>query len=1081
MIFNIIRFEIKSRFSQWTTLIFYLMLIFQGIWYTKGTFDYYVNEAVLMNAPAVFYKNFAANGILMIIMVAILSGTALYKDIENQTGQWAYTLPVNEKKFFLGRFFASYFINVLVALGYFLGMLLVPYAGIGTEERFGSTPIGQMVHGFLVFTVPNLFIMTSAMIAAIVYFRKMTAGYLALFLTVLLFLVLQSTAESSGRTPYLQIFECFGYVAVDAVHEGMNSYAKNNDYLSVSGYLLLNRLLWLAVGIFLFFIAYRKFSFKYFIDKNIKSKPLNNNELKKISLPSQIINPALSFTWIDFLKKLYTLAILEFKNVVRPAGFKVILLVIMFMVFLQNILWNANYYIGPAMPLTSHMTIFRLTFGVFIMVLLMIWSGELFFKDKTVKIWQITDALPVPVWVSQLSKWLAMAGVALIFALSFMALGVIAQILQGGFALIDLSLYAYDILGFNWGWLTYILEISLVFFIAGLTGNRYLTHVISIGIYLFIIISFELGLAEQTIFAYAAVPGLEDYSDISGYGIWKVSAPWYFLMWAVLALVFVLLGILFWQRGAGQHFLKKLTFTGNQLHWAGKLSALVAIGLFLIIQSFIIHNVSELDNFKLSEIEEEEAANYEKKYSFLKTKPQPKYSTLFLQLDYFTQERKAIYKADILLKNTSYSMVDTLYLDFEEFVSVEAISLNNTNLSPIVISKEDNLLACVLPRPLFAKDSLLLTLQAHKAYRGFTQSGEAPQADLMFEGSFGSIKEFLPTIGYNYEREITENRKRTEQNLAKLTSRMAPLTDTLALMQDAYAPDATWVKGKIILSTDKGQTAYSAGQLTKEWEEGTRAYFQYEISTPAPFEWYMGSATFAVQKSDFKGVSVKIMSSPKHLFNVSLYQNIIQKSIAFIEQNLGNYPYQELRLVEIPYYQGKFFSFPNTIAISEKEGWVADTTGMKEKAYLYQSVASQVIKHWIHQNIQIANVQGADMLRVALPEALALQVVKQSLGKDGLAVILQKKKDLYGKDRNQEPNQEPSLLYADGIEYLEANKGAIALYQIMEEIGQEKLISALRNHTNPLNFASFYQQWKSSIAKENRSNVEEVELFSELR
>ena len=81
-------------------------------------------------------------------------------------------------------------------------------------------------------------------------------------------------------------------------------------------------------------------------------------------------------------------------------------------------------------------------------------------------------------------------------------------------------LVTYDMLGYNWGWLTYVFWIAVVFFVAGLTGNRFLTHILSVGAFLLVILAFELGLAEQTIYAYAAVPGLEDYSEISEYGIW---------------------------------------------------------------------------------------------------------------------------------------------------------------------------------------------------------------------------------------------------------------------------------------------------------------------------------------------------------------------------------------------------------------------------------------------------------------------------------------------------------------------------------------------------------------------------------
>ena len=64
---------------------------------------------------------------------------------------------------------------------------------------------------------------------------------------------------------------------------------------------------------------------------------------------------------------------------------------------------------------------------------------------------------------------------------------------------------------------------------------------------------------------------------------------------------------------------------------------------------------------------------------------------------------------------------------------------------------------------------------------------------------------------------------------------------------------------------------------------------------------------------------------------------------------------------------------------------MADTEGLQEKAYLYQTIGSGLAKLWLQKNLTIANVQGADMLTIGLPEALGLLYVKNEIG--GEAVI----------------------------------------------------------------------------------------------
>ncbi|MEM8891719.1 MAG: hypothetical protein AAGD28_27315, partial [Bacteroidota bacterium] len=264
MFSKILQFEFKSRFTQWMTLLFVLMMVFQGIWYTKGFYDFYGGEGMLLNAAGVFYQNLAAGGMLLVIVVAIITGPMLYKDIQYNSAGWMYALPISEKKFFLGRFFSAFLINVAIAAFYMLGMVLVPYSGIGAEALFGPTPFLQMFHGFFILTVPNLFLLTSLAFAALAIFKKPAASYLAIFLTVISFLLMETDSETSGYTSTNLIGDAFAYVAVNQQVMTLPVPDRNVAFLSLSGNLLTNRILWMSISLLCLGIAYFKFSFKDF-------------------------------------------------------------------------------------------------------------------------------------------------------------------------------------------------------------------------------------------------------------------------------------------------------------------------------------------------------------------------------------------------------------------------------------------------------------------------------------------------------------------------------------------------------------------------------------------------------------------------------------------------------------------------------------------------------------------------------------------------------------------------------------------------------------------------------------------------
>ncbi len=224
--------------------------------------------------------------------------------------------------------------------------------------------------------------------------------------------------------------------------------------------------------------------------------------------------------------------------------------------------------------------------------------------------WQITGATPAPTWVLQVPKLLAMFGTAFFFAFAIFSGGVFAQLLQG-FWDIDLLLYITDIFGYKFGWITYIFNIILVFFLASLFGNRYLTHVVAIGYYLFMIISFEVGLIEQIRFGYALTPGVDDYSEMMGYGIWERSSFWFFLMWTSLATFFVLAGIQFWRRGTAQRIFDRKRLLGGELSFRTKTVGAAAMVMFFLLQGYIVASSNNLRNHISSEQADTEAALYE--------------------------------------------------------------------------------------------------------------------------------------------------------------------------------------------------------------------------------------------------------------------------------------------------------------------------------------------------------------------------------------------------------------------------------------------------------------------------------------
>ena len=99
------------------------------------------------------------------------------------------------------------------------------------------------------------------------------------------------------------------------------------------------------------------------------------------------------------------------------------------------------------------------------------------------------------------------------------------------------------------------------------------------------------------------------------------------------------------------------------------------------------------------------------------------------------------------------------------------------------------------------------------------------------------------------------------------------------------------------------------------------------------------------------------------------------------------------------------------------------------------------------------------------------------MGDEAVDLILQKKSDLYNKDRYSEPNKEPLLLYADGADYLERNKGAMALHEMINSIGPAKFLKTsqtwLDSKKNEFaSFSEYYNYLKTGMNPEKRKAIE---------
>ena len=108
---------------------------------------------------------------------------------------------------------------------------------------------------------------------------------------------------------------------------------------------------------------------------------------------------------------------------------------------------------------------------LFILAIIVFYSGEMVWRERSVKINLIYDALPVPNWLSLSSKMLALTAIIFLLMSILIVCGIITQLVQGFFD-IELGLYIETLLGYRM--INLLLFAAMSFFIQVMANNKYL-------------------------------------------------------------------------------------------------------------------------------------------------------------------------------------------------------------------------------------------------------------------------------------------------------------------------------------------------------------------------------------------------------------------------------------------------------------------------------------------------------------------------------------------------------------------------------------------------------------------------------
>ncbi len=999
--------------------------------------------AELVNSPSSIAGITSGLSVISIFFYAAIMGVPIFRDQDHKTAQTYFTFPIPEKSYVLGRFLGSYTIVTLVNLSILFGIILgfgigafLDRPDYGTYDGFNFT---SYILPFIFLLQINSLLVGSLFFCLMAFFKKMPIVYLGgicLFILSALSENLLGDIDNQWLSIYLDPFggEAFSYIKK---YWSINEL--NTLQLPIYGKFLLNRMLWLAIGLILFLVTLFRFDYKKFLLSGKKAKKTDNSTYQ----PSPVGSITQVFTKKTERQNLWSLSKIEFLSIVKDPVFAILLIigivVAVFIVYLAN-----ETYGTPNLPLTRYIALF-VGAGISLLsaVILVLFSGEAVHRTRKNKTFVFYDALPINNTSLYFSKIIALLGVAVILTLANVVVGVIYQTVNGYFAY-ELDMYLIYNFGFVFPGL--ITTILLAFFIHVMVNNKFLGHFIVIVLYLGLPLVITLGFkSTNPMLIYGGTTPFF-LSDLNGFGHYLTGASWLNLYWILFTAILMLVGLVFWTRGFFSSAKERLSLA-KQRFTAKNIMALVGVVIaFISVGGYSYYNLNVLNSMSTGNESEKIQADAEKQYAKYINAAHPQVTDLKAYIDVFPKERRVNAKGDFKIINNFNVTIDTLMLEMQfpgKYAKLNKVIYNGSELTPVVSDTIYRMYFYKLPQPMQPQETAKLTLNVSSETKGFAN---AMETQVLHNGTFFN-SDIFPR--FHYQQSLWDNGVRKKYDLEKMDYLFAARTDSTGLKKSLFNEDGHYINFETVISTAKDQTALAPGKLVKEWEENDRAYYHYTLESKTLLFFNIVSAEYDVEQSSWttpsgKKVDIEVYHSPKHKRNLEHFIRGAKVALDYCSKNFIEYPNSVLRIVEFPGHTSFAQSFVTTIPYSEDVGFVADFDKAENYNYAFTVTAHEVAHQWWGHMVAPSKTRGANIIAETLAEYTSLMAMKKEYGENGIKNFLKYSLDQYLRSRAFSFKPERSLMNVEFGQHIWYQKGSMIMYNLQDLIGETKINNALK-------------------------------------
>ncbi len=1029
-LWEVFRFEVRFQWRSPLFLaisgFFFLMTFFamasESVTIGGGT------DALDLNAPYVIMQTHFVFSFIGLFAAVAFVATAITRDYESRTAEMFFTSGVPEWAFVLGRFLGGALFAVCAGAFALLGTLVGSLMPWLDQERVAAFSLSPWVFTLVWVIVPNYFMACAFFYTAAALARSISAAYLAALVFMVAYVVAGYYVEPD-QISTAALFDPLGSTAFAETTRYWTVYQRNE--LLPGGSLLPNRLIWLAVAAV--FVGLTVWRYRFRLEpltlrrRTTKSEPGAQRDPLHLSV-RPVFSPAQTVR--QFISQLA----MDVRGVVRSAPFYVILALGMFNV-IGGFLGSIDSRFGtPVYPVTGLMlNVISGSFLFIVLIIVLYYSGELVHRERQHKLAEIIDSTPYRNVSMTLAKVGALWFIIAALLVTIMCTGIAVQLLNG-YTNVEPWLYLGSLfgpLGFD-----FFLIAALAVFVQVLMPNKWFGLLAMVVVFLVMQILPSLDL-QHYLYLLGTPPS--PYSDMNGYGHYAAPFRWFALYWALFTVLLMALAHVFFLRGTASGWRERLDAARQRFTGSVRLIMAASVAACVLVGSYIYYNTNVLNEYRTDDALEALQADYEKRFSHLEDAPLPQMTDVDAEVDIYPERRSLDSAGTARFVNDDDEAIEQFVLSVNPRLRVHELVVPGASVDDADAAFGHYLVRFDAPLQPGAEGEMRWRMSwLNPGFKNHDINNRVVE-----NGTFVDNTEIMPLPGYDRGRELQDNNVRRKYDLPPV-ERLPTLGDARYLKVSQMGVSRR-TNFRALVSTSADQTAIAPGYLQRDWVDGDRRYFEYEMDEPIwPFLSFV-SARYAVAKDRWNDVALEVYYHPPHAFNVARMLEASKQSLAYFTEAFSPYQYRQFRILEFPGYATFAQSFPNTIPYSERIGFVADLRDPKDIDYVFYVTAHELAHQWWAHQVIGARMQGMTLIVETLAQYSALMVMERTYGRNKMRRFLKYELDRYLSARGGELIEELPLVKVENQGYIHYSKGSIALYALKEAIGEEAVNAALRD------------------------------------